>query len=554
MDVYLAGKKIGLHHAEFKGQGGEGAVYIKGGTAFKIYADPQKMIPHAKIQQLAVLTRPEIVRPREVLTDARQTPVGYTMTCVPDAWPLCQTFSKAFRDRHGLTPDRALRLVQRLQEGVAHVHGQGILIVDLNETNFLIDAALETVYFIDVDSYQTPGFPATALMDSVRDRHSHTFSTGTDWFSFAVVSFQMFAGIHPYKGKHPSLKTLEARMQANVSVLNKDVSVPTVCPPFDVIPSAYREWYRAVLDGGQRCPPPDGPQAVLILAPRVTRPAVGSSLFEIEELAEFDADIIGYAQGLVVTERGVVFGGRTVLGSNVRVGVVPQNGHAVAAWMDRDCVRFYDLNAGQELTADVRGEDVMGSDGRLYVRQGPSLLEVEFVALPATTLVTVKTIAHLMEQATQLFEGVAFQNMLGAWYATLLPRRGKAYQIRLPELDGAQIVEARFDNGVLMLVTAHNGRYDKLILRFDDDYQSYDVRRLADVPAPSVNFVALGSGVCLHLNENDELEVFSRRKGAAGLKVFSDPALAGDCRLFKNGSQALFARGALLHKFTMRQT
>lgn len=555
MDVFVGGtQKISLHRADFKAQGGEGSIYVKGKTAYKVYADSQKAIPRAKIRQLAALSRPEIIKPVDVLLDAKQTPVGYTMPCVPDALPLCRTFNKAFRDRNRLTPDRALALVRKLQDGVAHVHAQGLLIVDLNETNFLVDAPLDTLYFIDVDSYQTPQFPATALMDSVRDRHAQAFSPLTDWFSFAIVAFQMFVGIHPYKGKHAQLKTLDERMQANVSALSKDVSVPAVCLPFDVIPPAYRQWFRAVLDDGKRLAPPTDPHLVIILAPPVMRPAYGRSLFDIEELQTFDSDIVQFAHGLPVTQDGVILGGRALLNSAVRLGIAPQNGHAVAVWVDHGCVRFFDLHAGHELPATVPGDDIMATDGRLYVRQGLSLLEIEFLALPAATLVSAKIVATVMENATQLFEGAALVNMLGAWYATLLPARGKAYQVRLPELDGWTIVDTKFQNTVMMVIAERRGRYDKLILRFANDFQTYDIRRIPDVHAANINFVALDTGVCLHLTENDELEIFTNKKDDPTLKVLADAMLQGDCRLFKNGAQALFACGNTLHKFAMRKS
>ncbi len=274
MDVYVKGQKVRLTPSEFKAQGGEGAVYVKGQTAYKVYADPAKMIPSAKIGELSALTLPDIIRPQDVLLDNRRAPVGYTMRSVPDAVVLCQTFPRAFRERMGVTPDAMLHLVRALQEGVAHVHAQGILIVDLNEMNFLIDPQFRHVFFIDVDSYQTPHFPATALMESVRDRHATAWNAGTDWFSFAVVSFQMFVGIHPYKGKHPALKTLEERMQANVSALHPAVSIPAACLPFDVIPRVYRDWYRAVLDQGQRLPPPSGVLETIALPTRA-HPADG---------------------------------------------------------------------------------------------------------------------------------------------------------------------------------------------------------------------------------------------------------------------------------------
>ena len=47
-----------------------------------------------------------------------------------------------------------------------------------------------------VDSYQTAHYPATAIMPSVRDWKVplHDFSELSDWFSFAIVSFQVFLG------------------------------------------------------------------------------------------------------------------------------------------------------------------------------------------------------------------------------------------------------------------------------------------------------------------------------------------------------------------------
>ncbi len=553
MDVYIEGKKkIALTRADFKGQGGEGSVYVKGQTAFKVYDDPAKMIPPGKIGELAALTRPEIVRPRQILTDKAQTPVGYTMACVPGGVPLCRTFSKAFRDRERLTPDRMLRLVRALQAGVTHVHAQGLLIVDLNETNFLVDTQFERVFFIDVDSYQTPSHPATALMESVRDPHAAAFGPGSDWFSFAVVSFQMFVGIHPYKGRHPALTTLAERMQAGVSVLNPAVAVPAVCFPFEVIPDAYREWYRAVLDGGARVAPPDRLDAPLVLAPIVKRRA-GSRCFDLEELQEFDADVRHFAHGLVVTSDGVIVGGRPRLDSRVEIGIVPQTGHAVAAWLDRGALRVYDLHDDAPLAADIAGDGLMATEGRFYVKHGPSLLEIEFCPLPAATLVRARLAAGVMEQATQVFEGVAVQDILGARYATVLPSKGRAHQIRLAEADGGQIVDAKYQNRVLMLVVARAGRHDKLILRFDKEHRAYDLRCVADVPTPEINFVVLDSGICLHFNGGDELEVFSHTRGDPSLKVFSDPALGGDCRLFKNGAQALFARGRALYKFAMQK-
>ena len=103
-----------------------------------------------------------------------------------------------------------------------------------------------------------------------------------------------------------------------------------------------------------------------------------------------------------------------------------------------------------------------------------------------------------------------------------------------------------------MVIVARVGRYEKLIFRFDAEYDAYDVRVVPDIAATSLNFVVLAHGVCLHLNDKDELEIFPARTGTAGMKVIADPALGVDCLLLCDGPQVLMARGGALSGFAMR--
>ena len=553
MDVYRQGKKVRLTQAEFKAQGGEGAVYVRGDTAYKVYADPAKMIPLAKIRELSALDAPDIVRPRDVLLDAAKAPVGYTMESIPDGLVLCQTFPKAFRERMGLTLDKVMPLVKKLQEGVAFVHSQSILIVDLNEMNFLVDPQFQHVYFIDVDSYQTPSFGAAALMDSVRDRHAKGWNEGTDWFSFAIVSFQMFVGIHPYKGKHPALKTLDERMAQNVSVFHPDVSLPGVCPPLSVIPDAYRAWYKAVLEDGERSAPPLHWDAVTVYPVPARQVADGNRIMA-RKWREFAGAVVSFTDGITVTTEAVYFDGKrgTSTSGNAKIGVTPENRHVVLASLKDGMVRLLDLTTQTILPITLTGEQIMVTDGRIYVKQGGSLLEITWTETPSQTWASAKRVGTVLEQATLLFEGVALQNLLGAWYASVLPESGRCYQVRLPELDGLQVISARCQSGVLMAVAAQNGQFQKLIFRFSVDFSRHDVRVIPDLATYGINFVVLDSGVCLHLSDAGELEMFSSRLGSAELKVITDPALSGDCLLFEDHSQALLARDNVLYQITLK--
>ena len=556
MELYIQGVgKVSLGRGDFVGQGGEAAVYARGDLAYKVYHDPARMVPPAKVRELAALTHSAIVRPQAVLLDGKNRPVGYTMRRVRDAYVLCQLFNRAFRDRHALGPDAILALVRKLQAGVRHVHQHGILIVDLNEMNFLVAPTFDEVLFIDVDSYQTPGFPATALMETVRDRHATIFSESTDWFAFGIVSFQLFAGIHPYKGKHPTLVDLDARMRANMSVLNPEVAVPQASYPFHIIPQAYRDWYRALFEDGKRLPPPQDAVAVLTLTPHVTR-LTGSDRVVLRELYRFGAEVL-YPLPTVsgppaaMTVDGLYVGARRhAVPASARFAVTPRLGHLVAAWIEGRDLRFYYVRQGQPLNTCLQGEQLTTSGERLYVKNGDGLYEVEFVELPAGIQCALKPVANALPYATRLFEGVAMQDLLGAWYAFLFPRAGCCYPQRLPELDGYRIVEARYENQVLMVIGSRDGQYDQFIFRFDPAFRTHDARVIPDVPYTGLNFVTLDNGTCVHLNADEELELFSHRKDSPDVRTVADAAVQG-ARLFRQGAEVLVCRGDAVYAMSL---
>ena len=554
--------EIQLTQADFKAQGGEGSIYVKGATAYKIYSDPKRMIPAAKIKELEALSQVNIVRPIDILLDSKNVAVGYSMRSVEKAFALCQLFPKVFRQKYNLTPEKVLQLVQKFQETVRHIHKQGILVVDLNEMNFLVAEDFKEIFFIDVDSYQTPLFPATALMESVRDRHSKNFSEQTDWFSFAVVSFQMFVGIHPYKGTYAPLQTikdqnqrLDVRMVQNISVLHSGVIVPSACLPFDVIPPAYLDWYTAVLEEGKRLPPPDNVQAVILLAAQQVQRFSGSDIFAVREFLKFDGDVLVHIENSTITRMSVYIGGQKVCDNpsfHTHIAFTPRKRFVVLAYLKGAKVHIFDLTNRKEISFDSEADELMSTEGRLYMKRGSTFSEIEFVELYQSVIAKPNLVGEVLSHATQIFDGVAIQNLLGAYYASLLPQSGLCYQVRLKELDGYSIIEAKLSGPVLMLLCAKNGVYDRLVYRFNQNFSEYDVRIIQDVTPSSLNFITLESGVALFLNENDELEIFSSIKGAPGLKILSDTDTLKDAKLFKEGKQVFITKANNMFQLKMK--
>ena len=65
--IVVGGKTINLSNNEFLAKGGEGEVYAKGDTAYKIYTDSSKMISSGKIKELSVLTSDNVISPQDVI-------------------------------------------------------------------------------------------------------------------------------------------------------------------------------------------------------------------------------------------------------------------------------------------------------------------------------------------------------------------------------------------------------------------------------------------------------------------------------------------------------
>ena len=554
MKVKVKGSSVTLGKKEFIAKGGEGSVYVKGSHAYKIYENSAKMISADKMAELGAITDTRVIKPEHPILDAHGTPIGYTMAYVQDTHALCQIFTQAFRTRHGITDQAVLDLIQGMRNTVQHIHEASILVVDMNELNFLVDGAFEKVFFIDVDSYQTPHFKATALMASVQDYKTPIgkFTTESDWFSWGCVSFQMLMGLHPYKGKYTPVKGLEKRMRADISVFHPDVRLPKVCPSFDLIPQHLRDWYKAVFQDGKRLAPPIDIEKAGVV-PVTSMEIISSGNLDIEEVLRVDGKILSVSthedRMVVRTAKHLYYyeGSRLAKHWNVNKGEVAiywHHGSPHAFKASRGQCKVMDLSTGTLSDIVPAVDQLMEYDGRVYFKSGDKVLEVQMRG----TMVGTHVVANVVPNASKLYPGCCIQNMLGSVFVNIFTASKVGDQIRLADLDGYRILDAKFDGRTLLVVGEQGGKYHKLTYTF---MPHYDVRvRVQELSsACSLNFVRLGTGVCVCLNEDDELEIWSYDKDP---KKVQDDALSSDMQLFKKPGQLMFFRGETIHSVKMR--
>jgi len=554
------GKKgVTLTEKEYVVSGGEGHIWTKNGVAFKV-CHKNRMIPLGKLDELRVLNAPFLVVPKDILEDKRGKPIGYTMPFVDHTHAMAELFPTAFWNDNGLTPPIVADVVREFQAGVQYVHGKGIKLVDINEWNFLVtEKDFSPIHFIDTNSYATPNFPAQAISPTVRDYHTQGFSEETDWYSWAVVTFFLWIGIHPFRGRHPDCGgDIVERMKKSASVLDPGVKIPGNCRGFDTIPEGLRRWYMDLFQQGKRGAPPTDYEAVKAVA-TVMRKVASTAQFSIEDIQEYPEAIVRFLSEsrlpTVVTRSGIHVGPRVahafVPKSVIGVG---NKGTPVLCSIKNETIRLTDLNTGNELTTSgLRGERLMSYYGRVFVKCGTMVNELSLREMGSTFVATARQVGSVMEKSTRMCDGVIVTNILGVCYALLPGESQGCYQVRLDEIEpGTKILDAKYDRGVLMVIVSKGGVYSKLIYRFNTAFTDRSLRVEEDVSADAPVFTVLEKGVCAHVPEDGKVELFAVDPKSGTINVIEDPVISLDMRLFNDGTSVVFSTGNKLMRLRMK--
>lgn len=557
MKVYVQNKEVTLTDKDFISEGGEGKIYGKDALIYKIYHEPSKMIPIAKITELQSLTFRNIVVPKDVLTNGKGTSVGFSMPWVKNTVPLCKLFTNDYRNRFSVNNKTIIDLIESMANTINHIHSKNILMVDGNEMNYLISTDHKVPVFIDTDSYQTLNYPATAIMPSIRDHHSSKFSEMTDWFSFAIVSFQLFIGIHPYKGTHSTYKKsdLEGRMKNNISVFNSDVKVPAMVRDFGIIPDAYKNWYMDLFEKGKRTVPPI---MSLMFKPTIThkiKVTTDSQQFILTLLNTFDSDIIRLIKGYVVTINGIYdLHGKVMLSATTSSELIFTNKTNTPIRVDIVDGILEFTKGSSIFSKEIKANDKMIVGNSVYVLQDDKVMEVELEEAGIKIFPVVKSYWNVLPNATQMFNGVIYQNILGKPWFMIHYKTGKGQSAcslqMMKELEGYKILECKRDKRFMNVIASKGNVFDSFFFKFDSDvFTTYTFSKEEDVTYHVPNFIVLDNGTCIRITVDDEIQVF---RDLVNILKKTDSRVNFESKLCSDGNSVYLRDSKKLYQFKMK--
>ncbi|MEE2787247.1 MAG: hypothetical protein VX589_07900 [Myxococcota bacterium] len=552
------GRWVDFDHGNFLAQGGQGTVHVFDQHAHKIFFEPSQCPTRGKMEALAQIRDARVMAPIAPLIDATSKIRGYTMPLVKDAFPLCRFIPFGVRQREGITPEKVTTWVSAMADIVRNIHRAGVVVVDLNEMNVLMTESDPMVFFIDVDSYQTQHFSATALSDTVRDRHMGPkgFGEDTDWFSFAVVSSQLFMGMHPYRGRHPHLHGLDARMHAHASIFDHGVTCPSQTGPSCPMPSGLRQWYRAIFEGRTRQAPPQDLGAMTVR----TSPELDQfHQLQMEVDQTYDSRVRYWGRRnentIVVTEAYVYVNGHQVgraPSGQIECGFSRVHDRPVlASWSSMGGLTLWDPLRDQTLAFDMSVTGLTSHRGQLYALAGHRLLGLNCVEVGSDIVIVPKTTATVRRHGTQICRGVAVQTVLGSVYFTLLEVDG-VVTMHWPELDGARIIDALYESGVLWVLSYTDNQYTRWTIRVQSPVGRTHIEQEQLESPCALDGVVLDAGIVVQRTQSDCLKLTHRDPRRSEQRTVSTPAHTAEMKLFARGASLGFVRGAQVGTLRMR--
>lgn len=539
--------------------GGEGRVFRKANTIIKVYLDPAKMRRDgmdAKIAALKALQHDYVVAPRGLVFNKKSEPVGFYMDFV-DGEPMSRMFTNAFRLRTGFSDEDTAVLVDRMRQVLDFAHQNGAVVVDPNELNWLaVGVRNPQPRIIDVDSWAIGHWRHLAVMPSIRDWHAKTIDEMTDWFGWGIVTFQLWTGIHPYKGSLDGYKPadLEQRMKANASVFAPGVRLNTAVRDFSGIPSNLLEWYRDTFQRGLRCMPPSPYDTHAALARRgatVTHMAVGPEPMTIELLWTGTSRAIRvFPNGIILSADLTLFDltshrelglAQTVDDEVIRIGSsILMVGPSGARKIDGGNVS----TQSQPVEFTLPVGKIVRYENRLFTMTTAGLTELVYRSIGARDIITAGQTWGVSVNSTRWFDGVGVMDALGAAFVIAPFDTAAVAQVRVPELDHLRPVAARAGNHFISVIALNGaGEYKKVELFFDAGYYSYRAW-VGDAPSPELNLAILPRGVTAAILDDAEIVIYVPK--SQDTRKIQDRRITADMQLAPWGDRVLYIKDGIV--------
>lgn len=487
--------------------GGEGTVYVEHGKAFKIYHDPKKMIPLGKFQELQNIKNPNVIKPEELIYDYHQNIIGYTMKPLYNTVSLSRVLTTDYQNGNSISHNDLINIMLSIKKLIEDIHNAKCLMVDINDSNILVDKDLN-VYIIDVDSFQTPNYKATALQEYAKDFSvkNYQFSELSDWYSFALLSFRLLIGIHPFLGrwskynKKDIQNSLEYRSTHNISILNPEVVFPKSVRDFSFIPKHYYQWFIELFEKGKRLNPPNDIGSIVSNAKDLIISL--NQTIQFKKIAELNKNIKQiysfFNQTVYLNESSVFFNNQyTSITKGKKVIIFNQKNEPLLLKINSSKLESYNLVTHTiKLYDNIEAEDIFVFYNTLFIKNQSNFTTYSLLNF-SEDFFAVKQNITIMPFSSHVYDGCIYQNTMNKAWFYLVHDKETLPIVKINELDSKKIINAKYMNQMLYVVYEDNNEYIHKLFKMNHNFSEYKLIMTQHLDHSHINLTVNEKGIVL---------------------------------------------------------
>lgn len=526
--------------------GGEGTVYVEHGKAFKIYHDPKKMIPLGKFQELQNIKNTNVIKPEELIYDYHQNIIGYTMKPLYNTVPLSRVLTTDYQNMNSISHNDLIQIMLSIKKNLEDIHKAHCLMVDINDSNILVDKDLN-VYIIDVDSFQTPNYRATALQEYAKDFSvkNYNFTELSDWYSFALLAFRLLIGIHPFLGrwnkytKKDLQNSLEYRSTHNISILNPDVVFPKSVRDFSFIPKNYYKWFFELFEKGQRLLPPVDIGSIVSNAKDLIISM--NQTIQFKKIFELNKNIKQvysfFNQTVYISENSVFFNNNyTPITKGKKVIIFNQKNEPILLKLNNNKLESYNLqNQVIKVYDNIEAEDLFVFYNTLFIKNNSNFTTYSLLNF-SEDFFAVKQNITIMPFSSQVYDNCIYQNTINKAWFYLIHDKETIPVVKIKELDSKKIINAKYLNQILYVVYQENNEYIHKIFKLNHNFNEYKEIINQHLDHSHINMTVNDKGIVLFSYADHLLYVYFNHYENDKFREINDNNFSIDMNLFSKDS------------------
>jgi hypothetical protein len=523
------GVSVTLSKDKFFASGGEGDLYKEGSILYKLF----HVLPEAgRIVDLSTIKDKNVIRPIDPISDGSKT-VGYTYSFVK-AKPQIDLYTSDNKNIFNVSNDQVREIIKENWSHLEACHKEKIYVVDYNANNLLynFDKKKANTFLIDVLSFQTRNFPATALMADVEDfLAKRNFSEKSDYYSFYLHNIRMLVGLHPYNGTHPvngkfAIEKIEERQNAKLTIFDKDMILPPPLRDFQSkLTKAEIDLYRAVFIDGER------PKPYFASTMTPFTPVINNSPYTVKNGDKFKlVPILQSPSWRVIRGQNITEPSVEVIGKNSRlpVNIISQT--------------EFELN-NTSYTCD---QFTITDSFILYTLNG-NLFRLTVTFLAGKNFNQVQSLTQVNFNAS-LYNNVCIQQYPDFTFVSSVTQTTLS-NIMFKELKQYKIYDAKqIDNILVLIATKDNITFDYIYIKHNpSNLAQYSLTIKQNCGLGNVNFAVKSNGVVISILPNDEVILFNIIWDNKDHSIITDSCLHSGLKLYTRDNDVILTYNAIVY-------